>query len=83
MLNILKHDLYNIKTIKNVLNKSHTLTFFFVKVDLGIEYNRYLREVVETLETDDIFRKKLENANEADIRVCNMYNINIYYKFCR
>jgi len=37
-------------------------------VDLGIEYNRYLREVVETLETDDAFRKKLETANEADIR---------------
>lgn len=38
-------------------------------MDLGIEYNRYLREVVETLEKDDAFRKKLETANEADIRV--------------
>ncbi|XP_025196397.1 nucleobindin-2-like [Melanaphis sacchari] len=37
-------------------------------VDLGIEYNRYLKEVVETLEKDDAFRKKLETANEADIR---------------
>ncbi|XP_050520970.1 nucleobindin-2-like isoform X2 [Daktulosphaira vitifoliae] len=36
--------------------------------DLGIEYNRYLREVVETLEKDEDFRKKLERTNEADIR---------------
>jgi len=27
---------------------------------------------VETLEKDDEFRKKLETADEADIRVCTM-----------
>jgi len=37
-------------------------------INLDIEYNRYLREVVETLEKDDAFRKKLETADEADIR---------------
>jgi hypothetical protein len=36
--------------------------------ELGIEYNRYLNEVVEALESDPEFRKKLENASEADIR---------------
>ncbi|XP_050425488.1 nucleobindin-2-like [Adelges cooleyi] len=36
--------------------------------DLGIEYNRYLREVVEALEKDEDFKKKLETADEADIR---------------
>lgn len=35
---------------------------------LGIEYNRYLTQVVEVLESDPEFRKKLENAQEADIR---------------
>lgn len=45
---------------------------FLHQVDLGIEYNRYLREVVETLEKDDAFRKKLETADEADIRVCRL-----------
>uniref|UniRef100_A0A8D8S0G7 Nucleobindin-2 n=1 Tax=Cacopsylla melanoneura TaxID=428564 RepID=A0A8D8S0G7_9HEMI len=39
-----------------------------VAEELGIEYNRYLNEVVEALESDPEFRKKLENASEADIR---------------
>lgn len=34
-----------------------------------VEYNRYLREVVQALETDTNFRAKLEKANEDDIRV--------------
>lgn len=50
-----------------------TKLYFFVQVDLGIEYNRYLREVVETLEKDDAFKKKLETADEADIRVCIVF----------
>ncbi|XP_011263305.1 nucleobindin-2 isoform X1 [Camponotus floridanus] len=33
-----------------------------------VEYNRYLREVVQALETDTNFRAKLEKANEDDIR---------------
>uniref|UniRef100_T1GGX7 NUCB1-like N-terminal domain-containing protein n=1 Tax=Megaselia scalaris TaxID=36166 RepID=T1GGX7_MEGSC len=33
-----------------------------------LEYERYLKEVVEALESDPDFRKKLENAPEADIR---------------
>lgn len=40
--------------------------FFFQSV---LEYERYLKEVVEALESDPDFRKKLENAPEADIRV--------------
>lgn len=54
----------------NVNNQQLFIFLFFHQVDLGIEYNRYLREVVETLEKDDLFRKKLETADEADIRVC-------------
>lgn len=34
-----------------------------------LEYHRYLKEVVEALESDTDFRSKLEKANEADIRV--------------
>ena len=36
--------------------------------DLGIEYNRYLQEVVQVLESDPEFRKKLENADTDAIR---------------
>ena len=36
--------------------------------DLGIEYNRYLQEVVQVLESDPDFRKKLENADVDAIR---------------
>lgn len=36
--------------------------------ELGIEYNRYLKEVVDALESDPEFRKKLETAEEADFR---------------
>ena len=34
-----------------------------------LEYDRYLKEVVETLETDDMFRKKLEDATADEIKV--------------
>lgn len=35
-----------------------------------MEYHRYLREVVQVLESDPKFREKLESADEEDIRVC-------------
>ena len=35
----------------------------------GLEYDMYLRQVVEVLESDDEFRKKLETANISDIKV--------------
>jgi len=38
-------------------------------VETSLEYERYLREVVEALEADPEFRKKLDKAPEADIRV--------------
>lgn len=34
-----------------------------------MEYERYLKEVVNALETDEEFRKKLDNATDVDIRV--------------
>ncbi|XP_070199680.1 nucleobindin-2-like isoform X3 [Littorina saxatilis] len=34
----------------------------------GLEYDRYLRQVVDVLESDDEFRKKLQNANISDIK---------------
>ncbi|ALC44148.1 NUCB1, partial [Drosophila busckii] len=37
-------------------------------VETALEYERYLREVVEALESDVDFRKKLDKAPEADIR---------------
>ena len=36
--------------------------------DLGVEYNRYLQEVVQVLESDPDFRNKLENADVEKIR---------------
>ncbi|KAL5006660.1 hypothetical protein ScPMuIL_015466 [Solemya velum] len=38
------------------------------ELDTGLEYDRYLREVVMTLEEDVGFRKKLEEANVTDIK---------------
>lgn len=34
----------------------------------GLEYDRYLQQVVDVLESDDEFRKKLETANISDIK---------------
>ena len=36
--------------------------------DLGLEYNKYLQEVVQILENDPDFRKKLETAKADEIR---------------
>lgn len=38
--------------------------------DTGLYYDRYLREVIEVLETDPHFREKLQTANTEDIKVC-------------
>lgn len=37
--------------------------------DTGLYYDRYLREVIEVLETDPHFREKLQTANTEDIKV--------------
>uniref|UniRef100_A0A8C5DPJ6 Nucleobindin-1 n=1 Tax=Gouania willdenowi TaxID=441366 RepID=A0A8C5DPJ6_GOUWI len=37
-------------------------------VDTGLYYDRYLREVIEVLETDPHFREKLQTANAEDIK---------------
>ncbi|CAB0001714.1 unnamed protein product, partial [Nesidiocoris tenuis] len=37
-------------------------------VKFELEYNRYLKEVVDVLESDPEFRKKLETADENDFR---------------
>ncbi|GFR60888.1 nucleobindin-2 [Elysia marginata] len=36
--------------------------------ETGLAYDSYLRQVVEVLESDDDFRKKLETANVSDIK---------------
>lgn len=36
---------------------------------LGLEYEHYLKEVVAILESDENFRKKLEESNISDIKV--------------
>ena len=36
--------------------------------NLGLEYNKYLQEVVQILEGDPDFRKKLESAKVDEIR---------------
>lgn len=37
--------------------------------ETGLEYNRYLQEVVQLLESDPDFRQKLEKSDPEDIRV--------------
>ncbi|KAJ8399926.1 hypothetical protein AAFF_G00406560 [Aldrovandia affinis] len=37
-------------------------------LDTGLYYDRYLREVIEVLETDPHFREKLQTANTEDIK---------------
>jgi len=39
-----------------------------VEADTGLEYDRYLREVVSILEEDEKFRQKLENTTIDDIK---------------
>lgn len=39
-----------------------------VEAETGLEYDRYLREVVSILEEDDKFRQKLENTSIDDIK---------------
>lgn len=34
-----------------------------------MEYHRYLKEVVQALESDPDFRERLEKADEEDVRV--------------
>lgn len=41
----------------------------FLLQDTGLYYDRYLREVIEVLETDPHFREKLQTANTEDIKV--------------
>lgn len=38
------------------------------EVNFGLEYERYLKEIVSALETDESFRKKLEDSNISDIK---------------
>lgn len=47
-------------------NLSFTTNLF---QDTGLYYDRYLREVIEVLETDPHFREKLQTANTEDIKV--------------
>jgi len=38
------------------------------EMNFGLEYERYLKEVVNILETDEVFKKKLEESNISDIK---------------
>lgn len=40
----------------------------------NLEYERYLKEIVEALESDPDFRRKLNEASEDDIRSGNIAN---------
>nr|CAG4640271.1 EOG090X0B17 [Daphnia pulex]SVE85055.1 EOG090X0B17 [Daphnia pulex] len=43
-------------------------TYLQSLVETGLEYNRYLQEVVQLLESDPDFRQKLEKSDPEDIR---------------
>jgi hypothetical protein len=42
---------------------------------LALEYHRYLREIVNVLETDPAFKQMIENASADDIKVGNNRSI--------
>lgn len=45
-----------------------TFNFDFLQAEYT-EYHRYLKEVVQALESDPDFRERLEKADEEDVRV--------------
>ena len=47
--------------------------FFFLQSIKGLEYGRYLQEVVLALEEDKDFSKKLENVSAEDIKVSRLF----------
>ncbi|XP_025115296.1 nucleobindin-2-like isoform X1 [Pomacea canaliculata] len=57
-----------IKQRKELVNAAVRERKVRVPKGTGLEYDRYLRQVVEILESDDSFRKKLEQANISDIK---------------
>lgn len=62
------------------ISDSLTHIFWCFLQDTGLHYDRYLKEVVMTLEEDPEFRKKLEEANVTDIKVLKkffLYNISL------
>ena len=56
------------KIIRNERTK-HFLEILGFQENTGLQYDAYLRQVVEVLESDDDFRQKLETANVSDIKV--------------
>lgn len=46
-----------------------------------MEYHRYLKEVIQALESDAEFREKLEKANEGEIRVSVVFKIIFNYRY--
>ncbi len=52
-----------------------SLDFSAVFQNFGLEYERYLKEVVNVLETDPEFKRKLEESNVTDIKVGCFYFI--------
>ena len=50
------------------------VSLFPLLQNFGLEYERYLKEVVSILETDEVFKKKLASANISDIQVSNLFH---------
>uniref|UniRef100_A0A8P4FYC7 Nucleobindin-1 n=1 Tax=Dicentrarchus labrax TaxID=13489 RepID=A0A8P4FYC7_DICLA len=50
--------------------------------DTGLYYDRYLREVIEVLETDPHFREKLQTANTEDIKVSAHFLLHVFDNSC-
>lgn len=53
-------------------NRSIPMICVFLNLQRNLEYERYLKEVVEALESDAEFRTKLNAASEDDIRTGNI-----------
>ncbi|XP_031619930.1 nucleobindin-2 [Contarinia nasturtii] len=65
LVNVIVARAVDKKNEENKENKEHKDD---EELDGALEYERYLKEVVNALETDSEFRKKLENATDVDIR---------------
>lgn len=76
MVSVIYNVVWCVFTIWEFKNK---LKFTTLLQDTGLYYDRYLREVIEVLETDPHFREKLQTANTEDIKV-SVHLLFTFYK---
>lgn len=63
---------FQVNSSKKINFQQQKLTVIAFRKQHNLEYERYLKEIVEALESDPEFRRKLNNATEDDIRSGNI-----------